>query len=142
MLYGRHLSKLQVMAEVPDIRIGTAEREKALEALTQHFSDGRLTVSEFDERSGQITAATTRGQLDKIFADLPALTPPAPARPSRESGGAEDEKSWRNTVMAVIPFVALTLFFLVPVEARWMFFMLIPATAAVLFRGRRGRGGC
>lgn len=129
------------MAEGPDIRIGTAEREKALEALTQHFSDGRLTVSEFDERSGQITAATTRGQLDKVFADLPALTPPAPARPSGESRRAPGEQSWRGTVMVVIPFVAFALIFLVPIEARWMFFMLVPATAMML-RGRRGRGGC
>ena len=139
--FGRDLSKLRVMADVPDIRIGTAEREQALEALTQHFSDGRLTVSEFDERSGQITAATTRGQLDKVFEDLPSLTPPAPAKPSRESRRHEDEKSWRNTVMAVIPLVAIVLFFVVPFEARWLFFMLIPATA-ILLRGKRGRGGC
>ncbi|MBM4487214.1 DUF1707 domain-containing protein, partial [Rhodococcus hoagii] len=49
------------MSDVPEIRIGTAEREQALAALSQHFSDGRLTVVEFDERSGRIAAATTRG---------------------------------------------------------------------------------
>ena len=39
------------MSEPPEIRIGTVDREKALEALSQHFSEGRLTVPEFDERS-------------------------------------------------------------------------------------------
>ena len=44
------------------------------------LSDGRLTVVEFDERSGQIAAATTRGQLDEVFSDLPSLTPSAPSK--------------------------------------------------------------
>ena len=32
------------MADVPDIRIGTAEREQALTALTEHFAAGRVPV--------------------------------------------------------------------------------------------------
>lgn len=130
------------MSDLPELRIGTAEREHALEALSRHFSDGRLTVTEFDERSAQITAATTRGQLDTVFADLPALTPSAPAKASPEADESEDEKNWRNTVMAVVPFVALALFFLVPIDHSWLFFLLIPATAAILFGGKKGRGGC
>lgn len=133
------------MSDLPEIRIGTAEREHALEALTQHFSDGRLTVTEFDERSGQIATATNRGQLDRVFEDLPALTQSAPAKVSSEAEDADREKTWRNTVMAVIPFVALALFFVVPIDNSWLFFLLIPATAAILFGGkdgRRGRGGC
>lgn len=133
------------MSDLPEMRIGTAERERALDALSQHFSEGRLTVSEFDERSGRITAATTRGQLDRVFEDLPALTPPAPAKASAESEDTPGEKPWRNTVMAVIPFVALALFFLVPIDNSWLFFLLIPATAAILFGGKdgkEGRGGC
>ncbi|MCA1006395.1 DUF1707 domain-containing protein [Rhodococcus hoagii] len=132
------------MSDLPEIRIGTAEREQALAALSQHFSDGRLTVTEFDERSGQIASATTRGQLDQVFTDLPALTAPAPA-PAETSPAvddSDDEKTWRNTVMAVIPFVALALFFLVPVDHSWLFFLLIPATAAILFGGKKGRGSC
>ncbi|MGF7124605.1 DUF1707 SHOCT-like domain-containing protein [Rhodococcus sp. AG1013] len=130
------------MADVPDIRIGTAEREQALDALTRHFSDGRLTVTEFDERSGRIAAATTRGQLDTLFADLPALTASAPATAPEPSGDSDDTPGWRNSVMAVIPFVALALFFLVPMDNSWLFFLLIPATAAILFGGKKGRGGC
>lgn len=133
------------MSDLPEIRIGTAEREHALEALTQHFSDGRLTVTEFDERSGQIAAATTRGQLDTVFSDLPSLSPSTPSRVAPEPVDVDRDKTWRNTVMAVIPFVALALFFVVPIDNSWLFFLLIPATAAILFGGkdgRRGRGGC
>lgn len=133
------------MSDVPEIRIGTAEREQALAALSQHFSDGRLTVVEFDERSGQIAAATTRGQLDEVFSDLPSLTPSPPSKVSPEPADVDGEKTWRNTVMAVIPFVALALFFVVPIDNSWLFFLLIPATAAILFGGRdgrKGRGSC
>lgn len=59
------------MADVPDIRIGTAEREQALDLLSEHFAAGRLTVTEFDERSGIVSAATTRSELVPVFADLP-----------------------------------------------------------------------
>ncbi|RVW05214.1 DUF1707 SHOCT-like domain-containing protein [Rhodococcus xishaensis] len=132
------------MADVPDIRIGTAERERALEALTQHFSDGRLTVAEFDERSGQIAAAMMRSQLDKVFTDLPALGS-TPVLGSTPGTGASSEtvegRSWRSTVMAVLPFVALALFFLVPIDHSWLFFLLIPATAAILFGGEKGHSG-
>ncbi|RVW04544.1 DUF1707 SHOCT-like domain-containing protein [Rhodococcus spongiicola] len=133
------------MADVPDIRIGTAEREEALEALTQHFGDGRLTVAEFDERSGHIAAAATRGQLDKVFTDLPALSSAAESEPATGTSTPSETvngRSWRNTVMAVLPFVALALFFLVPIDHSWLFFLLIPATAAVLFggKGRSGKG--
>ncbi|PTR31598.1 uncharacterized protein DUF1707 [Rhodococcus sp. OK519] len=132
------------MSDLPEIRVGTVERERALETLTQHFSDGRLTVTEFDERTGKIASATTRGQLDRVFDDLPALTPSAPATVSPEAPAADRDVTWRNTVMAVIPFLALALFFLVPIDNSWLFFLLIPATAAILFGGRdgrRGRGG-
>ncbi|WP_137724647.1 DUF1707 SHOCT-like domain-containing protein [Prescottella subtropica] len=130
------------MADLPDMRISTTEREQALDTLTRHFGDGRLTVTEFDERSGQIAAAVTRGQLDTVFADLPALTPPPPAVSDTDTdidtrhGGA----SWRGTAITVVPLVALALFFLVPIANSWVFFLLIPLTVMLL--GKKGRGGC
>ena len=78
----------------------------------------------------------------------PAAAPapaPAPAETSPAVDDSDNEKTWRNTVMAVIPFVALALFFVVPIDNSWLFFLLIPATAAILFGGRdgrKGRGSC
>ena len=53
------------------LRLSTREREAALESLSTHFADGRLTVEEFDERAAEVAKATTRGELAPLFADLP-----------------------------------------------------------------------
>lgn len=140
------------MADNPDVRIGTAEREQALSNLSQHLSDGRLTLSEFDERSAVVTGATTRGELDSVFSDLPtpSLAPtasrpldiskssePATTTPAETSGdGGWD---WRKAVMGAAPILALILFFVVPVSNSWLFFLLVPLAGAVLFGGDRSK---
>lgn len=141
------------MADNPDVRIGTAEREQALSNLSQHLSDGRLTLTEFDERSAVVTSATTRGELDAVFTDLPtASLAPTASRPLDISKSSEpasvasprpvldDGWDWRKAVMGVTPIIALILFFVVPVESSWLFFLLIPLAGALLFGGDRSRG--
>lgn len=64
-----------------DMRIGNAERERAIAQLGRHVGDGRLDLSEFDERSGRVSAARTRAELDAVQADLPRL--PDPEREAR-----------------------------------------------------------
>jgi hypothetical protein len=41
--------------------------------------------------------------------------------------------------MSVIPLVALVLFFVVPVDNSWLFFLMIPAAGAILFGTRNDR---
>jgi hypothetical protein len=41
--------------------------------LGVHFADGRLSVTEYDDRARRVAAATTRGELDAVFTDLPVL---------------------------------------------------------------------
>jgi hypothetical protein len=66
----------------PDsLRIGDAERDAAIAALTRHFADGRLTKVEHEERVGQALAARTGYDLRRLFADLPRLSEPLPTRP-------------------------------------------------------------
>ncbi|MBV6758265.1 DUF1707 SHOCT-like domain-containing protein [Rhodococcus opacus] len=125
------------MSDVPEIRIGTAEREQALNSLSEHFAAGRLTVPEFDERSLAVTNATTRGELDRVFTDLPATTAAAPAK--AEAADTDRDQNWRRIVMSVIPLVALVLFFVVPVDNSWLFFLMIPAAGAILFGTRDDR---
>ena len=55
-----------------EIRVGDAERSDALDRLGTLFADGYLDVSEFEERTGQAAVARTRGELSKLFDDLPA----------------------------------------------------------------------
>ncbi|MFC0446657.1 DUF1707 SHOCT-like domain-containing protein [Rhodococcus jostii] len=125
------------MSDVPEIRIGTAEREQALNLLSEHFAAGRLSVVEFDERSLAVTNATTRGELDRVFTDLPATTAATPAKV--DSAGPDNDQNWRRIVMSVIPLVALVLFFVVPVDNSWLFFLMIPAAGAILFGTRDDR---
>ncbi|RDI54521.1 uncharacterized protein DUF1707 [Nocardia mexicana] len=67
------------MNEIPEARTGTDERERALRDLSQHLASGRLTLTEFEERSARAHAATTKAQLAELFTDLPGAEAPEPA---------------------------------------------------------------
>lgn len=69
-----------------EIRVGTAERESAVQLLGEHFSAGRLRVEEYEDRVGRALEARTRGELRPLFGDLPApyppfMVPPVPIAP-------------------------------------------------------------
>jgi hypothetical protein len=60
-------------SEDPDLslRASDAERETVVERLQVALSEGRLSVTEFDERARDAYAAMTRGDLAALTADLP-----------------------------------------------------------------------
>ncbi|GAB3646419.1 DUF1707 SHOCT-like domain-containing protein [Glycomyces tarimensis] len=53
------------------LRISNAERDEAVERLQQALDEGRIELSEFDERTKAAYAAKTNGELSLIFDDLP-----------------------------------------------------------------------
>ncbi len=53
------------------MRAGTTDRQKAVDRLTQHFTDGRLDPDEFDERMGKAYSATYLDEFPALFVDLP-----------------------------------------------------------------------
>ncbi|MGJ4133989.1 DUF1707 SHOCT-like domain-containing protein [Corynebacterium macclintockiae] len=55
------------------IRISDVDRSNAISTLGEHFADGRLTMTEYEERVQQATAAVSEGELEQIFSDLPKL---------------------------------------------------------------------
>ena len=57
------------------LRASDAERERAAEILRRHHADGRLTTDELEARTERAYAASTRGDLDQLFGDLPRLPP-------------------------------------------------------------------
>jgi hypothetical protein len=61
-----------------DVRIGTTEREQAVQLLAEHLSAGRLEVAEFEERVSAAYAARTAAQLAALFRDLPGPLPSMP----------------------------------------------------------------
>lgn len=58
-----------------ELRIGDAQRERALASLGEHFALGRLTKEELDERSDAVWTARTGRDLAVLFADLPRPAP-------------------------------------------------------------------
>ena len=122
------------MADRPEIRIGTAEREEAVALLGEHFTAGRLSLAEFDERVALATQATVRADLVPLFADLPT----APAVVS--SSGPRD---LAEQLMTLVPFVLVALLVIVVVRHP---IALLVAFAVLFMVGRRayrllGRSG-
>lgn len=57
------------------IRVTHEERRRAAEVLSSAFTDGCLTMSEFESRTTTVYAAVTRGEHGPLTADLPARLP-------------------------------------------------------------------
>ncbi|TNC20702.1 DUF1707 SHOCT-like domain-containing protein [Amycolatopsis alkalitolerans] len=116
------------------MRLSDAERDEAIEALSEHVRTGRLDIDEYGTRSAKVTAAKTRGDLAPLFADLPEPHPsvlraaPAPAArsvaPVRRFGAA----------VPIAAIVALMLYFTVA-RGLWLVFLL-PVVVALAFGAR------
>jgi hypothetical protein len=57
------------------IRASDADRDRSAAALSAHYTAGRLTLEEFQERLDQAYAAKTLGDLDDLMTDLPGPGP-------------------------------------------------------------------
>lgn len=130
---GRWLS-----ASEPDLRVSDAERSHVGELLNQHFAEGRLDATEFDERLNKSMKAKTRSELDGLLHDLPLLRPSRPA---------EHNSRWRS----VLGWAALSSVILAALAwAAWVphvpLLLLALAAGFLVYRGRRrrmatGKGG-
>ncbi|WP_328610587.1 DUF1707 domain-containing protein [Amycolatopsis sp. NBC_00345] len=58
------------------VRCSDAERERAADALHQAVGEGRLFLTEVEERTAAIYAARYRHELDAVVADLPTAEVP------------------------------------------------------------------
>lgn len=58
----------------PELRIGDVERRAVDTRLQQAHADGRLTLSEYDERAARCWSARSQAELDVLTADLPPDT--------------------------------------------------------------------
>jgi hypothetical protein len=63
-----------ILSDVPgvwDKRASDSDRERALRALRHHYAEGRLDDAELEERAARAARARTRGELVRLFSDLP-----------------------------------------------------------------------
>lgn len=68
----------------PDLRVSDAERSEVADRLAEHYGEGRLDQSEFNERVEQAMRAKTRSDLAGLFDDLPdSEAPEVTTRPRR-----------------------------------------------------------
>jgi DUF1707 SHOCT-like domain len=66
------------------LRAGNADREKVVAQLNAAFAEGRLDVTELDERVAAAYAAKTLGELVPLTADLPGGQRQKAAPPARQ----------------------------------------------------------
>ncbi|MFE9673565.1 DUF1707 domain-containing protein [Streptomyces sp. NPDC006259] len=100
---------------VPDLRASDADRERVAEVLRDALAEGRLDMTEFEERLDATYRARTYGELTPVTRDLPAAgvaPPPAlslrkSAAPGGEDGewdgrvvGGEGSSTWAVAVMS------------------------------------------
>lgn len=69
------------------MRAADTDRERVAEQLRSAHADGRLDLTEYDERVQQAWAARTYGELEALTVDLPTQeTPPEAPQPHRQHG--------------------------------------------------------
>lgn len=94
-------SRPQPGVELPNVRSGAdlrcsdVDRERVAEALRQAATDGRLTLTELDERLDATFQARTYGDLQPITRDLPQGPYPVP-------GAATPAKQWQGSAMSQV----------------------------------------
>jgi hypothetical protein len=121
-------------------RVGDADRNRTADLLKEAHAAGYLSLEEVDERLGTALTARTRGELDRLVADLPpewrASQQPAPpaARPPRQRPAFPPEAVWLVPLLVVVAGV-LTL----AVLTRGLFFPW-PLLFIFLAFGRRRAG--
>lgn len=71
-----------------DFRVSDEEREHVVGVLQKAIGRGMIDLDEFTERTDTALAAQTRGQLNKVLADIPGLVhaDAAPFRPMAQAG--------------------------------------------------------
>ncbi|GAA1246831.1 DUF1707 domain-containing protein [Prauserella halophila] len=129
-------------ADRSELRLSDAERQEALDALSEHVRTGRLELTEFDERSAGVSAAKFRKDLKPMFADLPEPRPSVLESGPRQDGGMSRTgasgppvpvQPWRQRLASLaLPAAAILAIALFFVTRAGFFVFLIPAAAALL----------
>jgi hypothetical protein len=141
--------------EPGSVRAGNTDREKVVARLNTAFAEGRLDVTELDERVAAAYGAKTLGELVPLTADLPAEQPyrpgpgAAPARrertPARTRRG--DDHRW-VPVGAMVGVFLLNVLIWAAIAITsddgpyfWPVWLLIPVFVTAMGALGRGHGG-
>lgn len=86
-------------------RVSDDERERTAATLQHAVGDGRLTITDFDERIRDAYAALTRADLERVTADLPA---PVPLTRAPRAGLPAQWRGWLSVSVLLLTIWALT----------------------------------
>lgn len=119
------------MAEDGMMRASDADRDAVVSVLRDAYTEGRLTLEEFDERTSAAFAGRTWGELRELVSDLPEPPrappepPPAPANLPPAAPGRRQRPAG-----ALLPFVVV--WFLIVLLTRSGAATAAPAVVLVL----------
>jgi hypothetical protein len=119
------------MSNDASLRASDAERNEVADRLSRHFADGRLDQVEFKTRLDTAMSATTRGDLDGLFDDLPRLAVEQAPPPRR-----------RRRVLPVMAMFVLLVAAAGFTASTWPFFhvpWILVLIVALIFWHRVGR---
>ncbi|MCU7723252.1 DUF1707 domain-containing protein [Actinoplanes sp. KI2] len=97
------------------MRAADADRHRVADRLRAALEEGRLDLTEYDERLQGAYAAKTYGDLDRLLADLPNAAPVVPSPPPIAAERSDLTRAWLAHVWApwLKTAVWLTVFWLV-----------------------------
>jgi hypothetical protein len=124
------------------LRVSDAEREAVTDRLAEHYAEGRLDHDEFDNRVGQAMGATTRADLNGLFADLPAPAVRDPRSP-QAAQGTRPPRPRRHGHPVVLLVLAVVIFLAAAhalVAGPWLWLAFIVAAVLYMTRGIRRTG--
>ena len=130
------------------MRASDADREEAVLALREHYSDGRLDAQEFTTRMERAQEATYLVDLDPLFADLPgrsgagravgvAARPTGPAWAGRPYGPPRPSGPGPGARPAAFVLLAVAVVASVVMIAHGHVPFFLPMVAFVVFVGSR-----
>jgi hypothetical protein len=104
------------------VRIGDAERDRAIAALGDHFAVGRLNAEEFEQRVDQAIKARFNEDLEPLFVDLPRTPEPR----TEESNRRPDAQFVWSPVVWFAPLIVIcALVAAVILSAPWLVWMFL-----------------
>ena len=99
--------------ERSELRASDADRSAVAQRLQTAVDEGRLTLTDYDERLQQTYASRTYGELARVTADLPAPPAAVPAVQARAAPAywreqADEWRGWAGTAVVLVAIWTIT----------------------------------
>lgn len=132
---GRVRGTLVRMGPPDELRAADSDREKIAERLRGALEEGRLDLTEYDDRLGRAYAAKTYGDLHRLVSDLPVPPPAGPQYPAAVRRWlAAQWRPWVNVVSICVAIWVLTAVVSGGLLYFWPFWVAVPWGIVLLVR--------